>query len=76
MQPVNLAACVQDQDGNDTAAIVEEMKQALQRVHEADLLELCVIHTSFAQTVENFFGTSRRPPTGLRDDKCFARCRP
>ena len=37
---------------------MEEMWEVLKKVKEADFLELCVNHTSFAQTVENIFALS------------------
>ena len=49
---------MQNKEGKETDANMEEMWTVLKSVHEADFLELCVNHTSFAQTVENVFALS------------------
>ncbi len=55
---MNRASAVQNKEVKETDANMEEMWTVLKRVKEADLLELCVNHTSFAQTVENIFALS------------------
>ncbi|KAK9844620.1 hypothetical protein WJX74_004834 [Apatococcus lobatus] len=51
-------ATEKDKDVKETDANMEEMWTVLKSVQEADFLELCVNHTSFAQTVENVFALS------------------